>query len=255
VLAASRAFTLAEAFWQLVFGVFADVVAVALALVAGLAEVGVAPAEPLGDGAAELAFELDEVFSVLGAVVNGDLTAIGADELLGVERSSSLRLVHGSHAIFPSSKIRFLAFEALEVCIYRRGVFFGFPEVRRVLILQFLIIFLQLFELEPLHRHFLYVLSEYPELLGHFEELAVGGDADPLLAEGAEAEVEEDTRGEPFYLESLLQAFHVEDVAAFAHYAGGGGEGFDVADGAVFVCVDVFEGDFVGLCAFLAETG
>lgn len=42
-----------------------DVVAVALPLVAGFAEVGISPAEPLRDGAAEFALKLDEVESVL----------------------------------------------------------------------------------------------------------------------------------------------------------------------------------------------
>lgn len=85
MLAAGGAFAGAEAFGQLVLGVLADVVAVALALVAGLAEVGVSPAEPLGYAAAELAFEFDEVFSVFGAVVNGYFAAVGADELLGIK--------------------------------------------------------------------------------------------------------------------------------------------------------------------------
>ena len=47
-----------------------DVVSVALLLVAWLAEMRVSPAEPLGNGAAELAFELDEVRAV-GLAVRG----------------------------------------------------------------------------------------------------------------------------------------------------------------------------------------
>ena len=54
---------------QLAFRLPRHVVTVDLALVAGLAEVGVAPAEPLGEGAAELALELDEVGAVLRAVL------------------------------------------------------------------------------------------------------------------------------------------------------------------------------------------
>jgi len=54
---------------QLAFRLPRHVVPVDLALVAGFAEVGVAPAEPLGEGAAELALELDEVRAVLRAVL------------------------------------------------------------------------------------------------------------------------------------------------------------------------------------------
>lgn len=79
MLAACWAFTRSEAFWKLVFCVFAYVVAIALALVAGLAEMGVSPAEPLGNAAAELALEFDEIFSMLRAVIYRDFTAIWAD--------------------------------------------------------------------------------------------------------------------------------------------------------------------------------
>lgn len=79
MLAACWAFTRSEAFWKLVFCVFAYVVAIALALVAGLAEMGVSPAEPLGNAAAELALEFDEIFAMLRAVIYRDFTAIWAD--------------------------------------------------------------------------------------------------------------------------------------------------------------------------------
>ena len=56
---------------------------------ARLAEVSVAPAEPLGDRAAELAFELDEVCSVLFAVCVAETEfarrAFGAYQLLWLE--------------------------------------------------------------------------------------------------------------------------------------------------------------------------
>jgi hypothetical protein len=52
---------------------------------ARLAEVGIAPAEPLGDAAAELTFELDEIFSMFGAIFHWNFAAIGTDKLCSVE--------------------------------------------------------------------------------------------------------------------------------------------------------------------------
>ena len=79
VLAACRAFTRTQAFWQLVFRVFAYVVAVALTLVAGLAEMGVSPAEPLSNAAAKFTLEFDEIFSMFGTIVYRNFTTIWAD--------------------------------------------------------------------------------------------------------------------------------------------------------------------------------
>lgn len=66
-----------------------DVVSFALALVARFAEVGVTPAEPLGDRAAELALEFHEVGAVVLAtrVAKAKLLGgtLGADELFRFE--------------------------------------------------------------------------------------------------------------------------------------------------------------------------
>ena len=56
---------LTRAFRQLRLLVSAYIIAIALSFVARLAEVRVPPAEPLGNGAAELALELDKVCAVL----------------------------------------------------------------------------------------------------------------------------------------------------------------------------------------------
>jgi len=79
VLSTDWALPCSQAFGELVFGVFAHVVSVALALVARLAEVGVTPAEPLGYTTAELALKFYEIFSVFGAVINRDFAAIRAN--------------------------------------------------------------------------------------------------------------------------------------------------------------------------------
>jgi len=129
VLPPSWTFTNPKAFRQLVFRVFAHVVTVALTLVARLAKMGVPPAEPLGNTAAEFTLELDEVFSMLRAVIYRDFTTIWADKLFGVEGPTALGLVHSSHTVLPSSEIRVLALKALEISINRCGVLLGLSEV------------------------------------------------------------------------------------------------------------------------------
>lgn len=129
MLSAGWAFACSQAFGELVFGILAHVVSVALALVARLAEVGVSPAEPLGDTTAELALEFNEILSVFGAVIDRDFAAVGANELLRVERSAPLGLVHRRHAVFSSSEVWILAFEALEIGVDGSCVLFRLPEV------------------------------------------------------------------------------------------------------------------------------
>ena len=255
VLPPNRTFTNPQEFRQLFFRVFAHVVPFTLTLVARLAEMGVSPAEPLSNATAEFTLELDEVFSMLRAVIYRDLTTIWADKLFGIEGSTALGLVHRSHTVLPSSEIRSLAFEALEISINRCSVLLWLPEVGRTFILQFLIVLLELFELQTFHGHLLYVLSEYSKFLSHLEELTIRCNSNPFFTKGTEAEVEEDSRGQPFYLESFLQAFHMEDVSASAHHAGCGWERLHIADSAVLICIDAFECFFVGLGALLGKAG
>lgn len=68
VLDLERASLFAAAFGQVCDFISTDVVAIALPLVARLAEVSVSPAEPLRDRAAEFAFELDKICSVILAL-------------------------------------------------------------------------------------------------------------------------------------------------------------------------------------------
>lgn len=53
---------------ELVLGVLANIVAAALAFMAGFTEVRVAPTEPLRNTATELALKLNEILSVPGTV-------------------------------------------------------------------------------------------------------------------------------------------------------------------------------------------
>lgn len=103
---------------------------------AGLAEVSVAPAEPLGYAAAKLAFEFYEVLAMLGTVLNGDVAAVGTDQLFSLESAAHVvGLVHGSDAVLSPSEVGILALEALEVGIDNACVLLWLAEVRRVLVL------------------------------------------------------------------------------------------------------------------------
>ena len=81
-----------------------------------LAEVRIAPAEPLSDIAAELALELDKVgpvdFTVCCAETKLLGGTLGADELLWLEL---LRCCLGRDTILHATKVGYLAFEALIV--------------------------------------------------------------------------------------------------------------------------------------------
>ncbi len=98
---------------------------------AWLAEMGITPAEPLGNTTAKLALEFDEIFTVLGTVLNWNLTTIRANEFLWIEGSSCvLCFVHGRNTVFSAAKVRLLAFEAHEVCIDYVSVLLRLPKVR-----------------------------------------------------------------------------------------------------------------------------
>lgn len=116
VLDFERAASLAGAPGQLRDFVAADIVAVALPFVARFAEVGVAPAEPLRDRAAELALELDEVRPVLLALAGAEAElrgrALAADEVLRLE---ILLLLLRGDAIFHTAEVGLMALEALVV--------------------------------------------------------------------------------------------------------------------------------------------
>ena len=68
VLAFERALIGTRALRQLALGLSRNIVSIDLSLVAGLTEVGVTPAEPLGDRATELALELYKVCAMLRTI-------------------------------------------------------------------------------------------------------------------------------------------------------------------------------------------
>jgi hypothetical protein len=134
VVAAHRTRPRTRTFGKLLLRVLAHVITVALLFMTRLAEMGVAPAEPLSNTTAKLALEFDEIFAMLGTVLNWYFTAVGANELLCIEGASCvLRFVHGGYAVLPATKVRLLALEAHEVGIDDVGVLLGLAEVRRSL--------------------------------------------------------------------------------------------------------------------------
>lgn len=129
----------AGALRKFLFRVFAYIIAVALTLVARLAEVSISPTKPLSCRTTILTFELNEILAVLVTVLNRNFAAVGAYKLLWLERPSILRLVHSFGAILPPSEVWVLTFEALEVGVYSHCILVRFLKIRRLWILQLLV--------------------------------------------------------------------------------------------------------------------
>ena len=146
MIASHRTLVWTQTLRQLVFRVLTHVVPLTLSLVARLAKVCVTPAKPLCSRTAKLTLELNKVFPVFGAIFNGHLTAIGADQLFGVVGSLILSLIHGISTVFSASKVRLFAFEALEIGVDGHSILVRFSEIWRVFICQFFVLH-ALFEL------------------------------------------------------------------------------------------------------------
>lgn len=209
-----------RALGKLRFRQFRNVLALALLSVAGFAEVSVAPAEPLGDTAAEFTFILD-VLGTMGFTVAHTTTdvgrhAVGADELIRLEFLGSLLSLN---AIFHSSKVGFFAFKALVV-----GQFEHCPALK--IFIEILSKFdYSIVLVDALMRcsedsFLLYILLDGKHLLNFsVNRWAVRG-VHKLLALGAIQETKLNSRREPLKLESLLYTLHVEHVTAAKHNAG-----------------------------------
>ena len=107
---------LTRALWQLRYFVSADVVAIALPLVARIAKVRVSPAEPLRNTAAEFALELDEIGAMFWARAFSESErlrrALSADEILRLE---VLSLILCCDAVLHAAEVGLAAFEALVI--------------------------------------------------------------------------------------------------------------------------------------------
>ena len=114
MLHAKRTFTNTLTYWQLVPLLSRYVVSGTLLFVAILAEVGIAPAEPLGDRATEFTFELNEVGSVHATLFAADSELLrGARTAHEVLRFEFLLFLLSADAVLHASKVRFVASEAL----------------------------------------------------------------------------------------------------------------------------------------------
>jgi hypothetical protein len=76
-----------------------------------LTKMGVTPTKPLCDTATEFALKFDKIFSMLWTIFYRYLTTVWTNKLLGLEGTTRISLIHSSHTILPSSKIRRFAFE------------------------------------------------------------------------------------------------------------------------------------------------
>lgn len=135
MVASNRTGLRSHALRQLLLRVLTYIITVALPLVAWLAKMSVTPAKPLSYTATKFAFELNEVFAVLRAILNRYLAAIRTNKFGSIKGSSCvLRLVHSSNTILAPSKVRIFAFEAHKISIYNAGVLFRFSKIGRVFI-------------------------------------------------------------------------------------------------------------------------
>ena len=108
-----------------------------------------APAEPLSNVAAVLAFELYKVFAMFGTVFDRYVTAIRTNELLRVEIATCLSLVHSSHTVLSATEVRFLALEALKISIDGHGILFRLSIIGRAFLYEFGVTLFQLFKFQP----------------------------------------------------------------------------------------------------------
>lgn len=114
MLHSKRTFANTRTLWEFVSLLSRYVVSGTLFFVAFFAEMSIAPAEPLGDGATELALELNEVRSVHAALLATYSELLrGARSAHEILRFKFLLFLLSANTIFHASKVRFLARVAL----------------------------------------------------------------------------------------------------------------------------------------------
>jgi hypothetical protein len=221
---------------QLLLGLAGHVVARQLLRVARLAEVSVAPAEPLGNRAAELALELNEVGAVLLAVLDAgahaDRRALAAHQLLRLVDA----LLRAVAAVLHAPEVGRLALEALVVGELVDGVGAQVVVETVIGVLQplMLIYVLELSSFEGLLEHLVLHLHRRVHLL--LQDGAVRR-VNPLLARGALQEREHHARPWETLVHLLLDAIQVKEVLAGELDAGHLAQALGVANYAVGVGV------------------
>lgn len=242
---------LAFAFGKLVPGHVLDGVGFS---VARITEMGVAPAEPDGSLAAELAFELDVVCAMDLAVSDPSSSSFRCT--LRAQQRLLVQIVHVQlgtlGAVLPSHEVSVLALEAL---VIGQGVHCESQKVAVVGVawLQELFVLAKVVILSPLHGFLLDDLLELELGLEGSVQLVRVGAGDLLLALAAVEVVEDDSGTVPAFADLLDDALVVHDVAAFQLDAWLLAQPGGVANGAELVLVhvgslvDVHLGDAVGL--------
>ncbi len=185
---------------------------------AWLAEVGRPEAEPLGDGATELALELDVVRAVLGAIGDAGTDhlggTLGTDELLGLVVGVVLGLV----AILHAAEVRGLA---LETHVVSQLVDGEPPEiiVEPIPMLIQSLVLIQSFILGPLHHLGQHIILYLHCLLHLLHQLRTVGRTQLLFALGAVHEAEDYPGTGPPLLQLGQQATQVEHMSALQLHA------------------------------------
>ena len=212
-----------------------DVVSFNLPLVAALAEVGVSPAEPLGYGAAELAFELYVVRSMGLAVLNtGAYThgrALTAHQLLRLILLSFLLRVD---AVLHTSEVCALTLEALVVSKLEHSPLLQIVIESVIRVLESLV-FIQVLEFRPFDGLSYYFFFDLPSLCELIVQHRTVWSLYPRLTLSAVEEVEDYSGAGPPLLDALEEAVNVEDVPTFGLHARRLLESFDEAETTVVI--------------------
>ena len=151
-----------------------------------LAKVSIAPAEPLRDRAAKLAFEFDEVSAVCFATrISHAQTRRGTLPAHQLFRLEILGLLLRAQAILHATKVRIVTLVTLIVGQFERG-----PPLKVSVVVSVRIfdswIFVNAFVLGPLNRHFVHFLLKLKQLLQFGEQFhMLGREGHLLLARGA----------------------------------------------------------------------
>jgi len=118
MITSNMTFSWSLTFWKLIFGVFTNIITIALPLMARFTKMCISPAEPLCCITTKFAFKFYKIFSMFGAILNRNFTAIRTDKLLLFKNSSCiLTFIHGICAVFSSSKIWIFAFKTHKIGI------------------------------------------------------------------------------------------------------------------------------------------
>ncbi len=201
---------------------------------AGFTEVRVPPAEPLRNGAAELALEFNEVRPVLGAVLNAradtNRRALPADQLLRLEVGPLL----AGLAVLHAPEVGRLTLEAHVVGQLVDGVGPQVVEEPVLGILQPVMLVYPL-ELGPLHDLLQHVVLDPLGLAQLLHQGRAVGCVDPLLALGTLQVAEDHSRTGPPVLDLGENTVQVEYMVACQLHTGRLPQSLSIADNTVIV--------------------